>query len=309
MYLLFKSLNDIERDLLSVCVSELISEYVLPVYPEEAKLESCVINGHELAAISPSHKLGDSSFHKEKGFIKYYGSDALPFKVITFLMDVGMKNTERNAKSSSDDDMEAFGCNGTMYCSRQFGGFQLFDTPSSCSSSMSISLSLADVTRSDYHSAHHISSGLKLVDFQLSGEQYVRFMRSGEFGTPCTIYEKDRYRFDHPVPKFHAVHLTADELMKDMTDVTKPLRKIQEELVSMLKDSTFTSKKSLLALEEKVNELDREFRNLTPIIGRLKNEAADKVVEDFKNRLLKQAQIELQTLPEPVHRLLFIPSM
>ena len=309
MYLLFKSLSNIERDLLSVCVSDLISEYVLPVYPEEAKLESCVINGHELAAISPSHKLSDSFYYKGKEFIKYYGSDALPFKVITFLMDVGMKNTERNAKSSSDDDMEEFGCNGTMYCSRQFGGFQLFDTPSTCSSSMSISLSFADVTRSDYHSAHHISSGLKLIDFQLSGEQYVRFMRSGEFGTPCTIYEKDRYRFDHPVPKFHAVHRTADELMKDMTDVTKPLRKIQEELVVMLKDSTFTSKKSLLALEEKINELEMEFRNLTPSIGRLKNEAADKVVEDFKNRLLKQAQIELQTLPEPVHRLLFIPSM
>lgn len=309
MYLLFQSLTDIERELLSVCVSDLITEYVSPVHPESAPLVECDINGHKFNAITPAHSLRSSDFYKDKAFINHYGSKALPFGVVNFLMDIGILDTSRATRRKSSDSVATSNSNGTMYCSRQSGGFRLFDCPTSCSSVMNISLSLAEVARSEWNSTHNISYGLELIGFQLSSEQYVRFMRAGEFGTPCTIKDKDRYSFDSPEPKFHAVHRTIDELMKDMREATTPLKTIQEELIAMLKDNSFTSKKSLVALEEKVLQLEAAFREITPNIGNLKKEAANNVVDDFKDRLLKQAQIELQSLPIPAQKLLFIPSM
>ncbi|PTH79046.1 hypothetical protein [Aeromonas veronii] len=309
MYKFLQSLTQEERDVLAASVTDFLVEYTSPVLKCVASRVMDVEVGETTLQMLNSDK--DIQRYEYDSLVKHYGSKVLPERAISSLLtfakraDVAAIEAYLESEREMSPDSQA-----VMRVKHPHGRFDLFDTPVSADTCMEISLSSARLYRSRSSEDNiSVQDGSGKMEFQLSAEQYVRFMRSDSMSVPCTINSLNCENYDAPLPDYHVNHAIRKNLKAGLQKEIEPLAVLEKEIIEMVEGKSFTSKKAINELAQKFEAFVQKFDEMEEPLKEHKFAAAHQIVDQFRSELEDQAQAELARLPEPVRHKLFIPML
>lgn len=309
MYKFLQSLTQEERDVLAASVTDFLVEYTSPVLKCVASRVMDVEVGETTLQMLNNDK--NIQHYEYESLVKHYGAQVLPERAISSLLtfaaqaDVSSTKAYLERESEMSPDSQA-----VMMVKHPHGRFNLFDTPVSADTCMEISLSSARLYRSrSSEDSISIQDGAGKMEFMLSAEQYVRFMRSDSMSVPCTINSLNCENYDAPLPDYHVNHAIRKNLKKGLEKEVEPLAVLEKEIIGMVAGKSFTSKKAVNELAQKFEAFVQKFEKMEEPLKEHKFAAAHQIVDQFRSELEEQAQAELARLPEPVRHKLFIPML
>lgn len=309
MYQFLQSLSQTERDILSSAMVDVLMEYAEPVCP---KLRNCLgeveVQGNQLIMVTDEADAKKQTDYMYKAFEKHYGAAAWSESLLSKVIGLASARDVDYVYVRSND-LPSQPSQGVIMFKSPNGQFDLFDSPLAVDKCIEIELSSAQIGRFDSDSQMRVSGGRGKLEFRLSSEQYVRFMRSSSMEVPCTISSREHELFDAPTPEYHANHKIRQKLKANMKEFMSPLKAMESELIGMLDGKTFTSKKTMEPVIAKLEEFDALYRSLEEEAGEKKVSAAKEIVEEFRKDMQKQAQVELNRLPEKLRGQLYIPKL
>lgn len=309
MYLLIESLTQAERDVLSSSLTDMVAEYIGPVVRDLAShIGFTTIEGQELNIIKSWDSLERDISYRHKSFINHHGDAVWHDDVLKTLCAFAAKADVSSPKPRVGA-LPSQNSQGTLAINRPVGTFDLFDAPLAVSNCIEFNIALANLSHSDRDSPVHVSAGLSKIKFQMSPEQFIRFMRSESASIPCTIASKDGVRFDPPSPEFHVQHGIRKNLKKELSVHLAPLKRLESELLALLKTGPFTSKKAVAVVNAKFAEFEALYHALEPALADSKVAASNEIVDDFKSRFIQFAQNEAKKLPPSIRDQLYIPIL
>lgn len=187
------------------------------------------------------------------------------------------------------------------------GGQQLFDSPVFEMNYVTMRFKSVYFTEPDSETSSYYeykpSSDKELIAISLSPEQYIRIMRSDSLEIPCTITRSHGNGNDAPPKSINKHEKIKEALHDDLTAVMEPLRIAVNEALSLMEGKSFSSKKAMNELSEKIQSVIDAYQDSGDDMVEHQYVAAKDVATVHAERLHKQINYEVNRLPAPAQEL------
>lgn len=306
------NLTQEESDILSYVATDFVKEYTEGVCHNHKNLfEQFQIEGHTFNKIKSEKDMRAALDCKQESFVKKYGDSALTEGVIKLICQAAyLRDIDSHKNNSTSGDADTQSSQGVLRLCNPQGQIRLFDSPLEVSQCVEFQLCKARISRRDSEDVFSIHAGARKLDFRLSSEQFIRFMRSESMMIPCTISSMNGDMFDPPLPDYDVHNKLNSSLESEISKQVRPLREAQEALLSFIKaNMPFTSKKTLKELNDKFLAFEKIYNEIKVDINNKKSASAQDIAEEFKKSLLRVANIEMERLPEHLKNKLYIPNI
>lgn len=147
------------------------------------------------------------------------------------------------------------------------------------------------------------SSDKEMLSIALSPEQYIRVMRSDSVEIPCTILRSHGASNDEPPRSINKHEQIKEALKADLTSVLGPLQQAVDETLSLMNGKSFTSKKAMAELSEKIKLVVDAYQKTGDDIVDHQFVAAKNVAKAHAERLQGQINYEINRLPRPIQNM------
>lgn len=306
------NLTQEESDILSYVATDFVKEYTEGVcYNHKNLFEQFQIEGYTFNKIKSEKDMRAALDCKQAGFVKKHGDSALTEGVIKLICQAAyLRDIESYKNNSTSGDADTQSSQGVLRLSNPQGQIRLFDSPLEVSQCVEFQLCKARISRRGSEDVFSIHAGARKLDFRLSPEQFIRFMRSESMMIPCTISCINGDMFDPPLPDYDTHNKINSSLESEIAKQVKPLKEAQEDLLSFIKaNMPFTSKKMLKELNDKFLAFERIYNEIKININNKKTSSAQDITEEFKKSLIKIASVEMERLPDHLKNKLYIPNI
>lgn len=306
------NLTQEESDILSYIAADFVKEYINGVCSNHEELFNKIeVDGQQFSTIKSSKDMSSALDCKQTYFVKKHGASALTEGTIKLISHAGfLRDIKEFSKNSNKDEIETQPSQVVIRSGNPEGEIYLFDSPLPVHKCVEFQICKARISRRDSDDTFNIGAGARKLDFRLSPEQYVRFMRSESLMVPCTISSINSDMFDPPLPDYEVRSKIRSNLRSDISKQAKPLYDSEKELIAFIKSNMpFTNKKTLKELNDRFLAFEKIYNEMQGDLKNNKINSAQNISEEFKKNLVKIAQREMERLPDHLKPQLYIPNL